>query len=188
MQIIGITGTIGAGKGTVVEYLSKNKDFEHYSVRDFLKKILKQRKVDINRDTMISLANELRNQNNPSYIVEKLAEEAVYNNKDCIIESIRTIGEADTIKTFPNSILLAVDAGIENRYERIKKRNSETDQVDFETFIANEKREMYSDDPNKQNLLKCIEMADYKINNDGSPETLYEKIEAFFDYFNAGKE
>ena len=32
--IIGITGTLGAGKGTVVEYLKK-KSFKHYSVRSF---------------------------------------------------------------------------------------------------------------------------------------------------------
>ena len=35
MIIIGITGTIGAGKGTIVELLIK-KGFKHYSVRDFL--------------------------------------------------------------------------------------------------------------------------------------------------------
>jgi dephospho-CoA kinase len=36
MFIIGITGTIGAGKGTVVEYLVGQKGFDHYSVRSFL--------------------------------------------------------------------------------------------------------------------------------------------------------
>ena len=36
MKIIGITGTIGAGKGTIVDYLVKQKNFKHYSVRNFL--------------------------------------------------------------------------------------------------------------------------------------------------------
>lgn len=36
MQIIGITGTLGAGKGTVVDYLVKNKGFNHFSVGDYL--------------------------------------------------------------------------------------------------------------------------------------------------------
>jgi len=35
-MIIGITGTLGAGKGTIVEILKK-KWFGHYSVREFLK-------------------------------------------------------------------------------------------------------------------------------------------------------
>ena len=33
MIIIGITGTLGAGKGTIVDYLVKQKGFVHYSVR-----------------------------------------------------------------------------------------------------------------------------------------------------------
>ena len=36
MITIGITGTLGAGKGTIVEYLQKEKGFSHYSVRAFL--------------------------------------------------------------------------------------------------------------------------------------------------------
>ena len=38
-MIIGITGTLGAGKGTVVDFL-KEKGFRHFSVRDYLIKIL----------------------------------------------------------------------------------------------------------------------------------------------------
>lgn len=44
MLIIGITGTNGAGKGTVVEYLVKEKGFSHYSVSGYLTQILKRRK------------------------------------------------------------------------------------------------------------------------------------------------
>ena len=36
MIIIGITGTLGAGKGTIVDYLCKKRGFLHYSVREFL--------------------------------------------------------------------------------------------------------------------------------------------------------
>ena len=30
-MIIGVTGTNGAGKGTVVKYLVNNKDFKHFT-------------------------------------------------------------------------------------------------------------------------------------------------------------
>ena len=36
MILIGITGTLGAGKGTVVDFLIENYGFKHYSVRGFL--------------------------------------------------------------------------------------------------------------------------------------------------------
>ena len=35
---------------------------------------------------------------------------------------------------------------------------------------------MTSTDPHKQNLLKCREMADFIINNDGSLEDLHHQI------------
>ncbi len=66
---------------------------------------------------------------------------------------------------------------IRKRFERIKLRKSETDNISFDTFIANEKREMTSSDPNKQNLQKCREMADFVFVNDGSIEDLHQKTE-----------
>jgi len=42
MIIIGITGTLGAGKGTVVEYLQE-KGFRHYSARGFITKEVEKR-------------------------------------------------------------------------------------------------------------------------------------------------
>ena len=36
---------------------------------------------------------------------------------------------------------------------------------------------MTSTDPTKQNLRRCIELADYKIINNGSLEELKEKVE-----------
>ncbi len=181
MIIIGITGTLGSGKGTIVKYLVEQKRFEHYTVRGFLTKVLKERNMAVNRDTMASLANELRKQNSPSYIVEKLAEKALKSGNDCVIESIRTPGEVAALRKYPKFVLLAVDADINLRYQRILKRNSETDRVSFETFKANEKREMFSDDPNKQNLSKCIKISDYKIINNNSIDVLHDNIEKFLN-------
>ncbi len=93
-----------------------------------------------------------------------------------IIESIRTPGEIDFLKKQGNFILLAVDADPRIRFERIKLRASETDKINFETFAANEKREMTSGDPNKQNLAKCIEMADIVLNNNGSISHLIDQL------------
>jgi len=57
------------------------------------------------------------------------------------------------------------------------ERKSETDNVSFETFVADEAREMNTNDPNKQNLRKCIEMADFVFDNSGSKQALYKQID-----------
>lgn len=177
MIIIGITGTLGAGKGTVVDYLSLKKGFLHFSVREYLKKEMQKRGMPNNRDSMTHLANELRAQNSPSYVTDQLYFESLETGKDSIIESIRTPGEITSLRQKGAFYLIAVDADATTRYERVKQRASETDHIAFDTFLANEAREMNSEDPNKQNLKKCIEMADFHIDNNGDLSQLQEQIE-----------
>lgn len=177
MLIIGITGTLGAGKGTIVDYLVNERGFLHFSVRAFIAEEIKRRGMEVNRDSMVIVANDLRRNNSPSYITDRLYEEAIAAGKDSIIESIRTQGEVYSLREKGRFILLAIDAEPQVRYRRISLRNSETDQVSFETFLENERREMESPDPNAQNLSKCIGMADYKLWNNGTMEQLNDKIE-----------
>lgn len=178
MRIVGITGTNGAGKGTIVEYLVKAYGFAHFSVRSYLTAVINERKIPLNRDSMVSVANELRAAHSPSFIVEELYREAEKVEKDCVIESIRTAGEIEALKKKGPFFLIAVDAAPELRYKRIISRGSSTDAVSYETFLANEQREMSSQDPNKQNLSACIKLANFKIENNGSFEALYKEIDA----------
>jgi len=174
-MIIGITGTIGAGKGTVVEYLIE-KGFEHYSVRALLTEEIKNRGWPVTRDNMFIVANDFR-AISPGYVVETLLSRARDAGKNCVVESIRSIGEVKTLRTYPNTILLAVDAKPELRYERVLARKSVTDNLSYERFLEEEARESQSEDPNIGNLPKCITLADHIIFNNEDREDLYKKVE-----------
>lgn len=187
MLIIGITGTLGAGKGTIVNYLLTEKGFKHFSVRAFITEEIKKRGLEVNRDSMTSVANDLRATHSPAYIADQLYHQAKASGTNSIIESLRTPGEVESLQSKGNFYLLAVDADPKTRFERIQIRNSETDRVDFETFQANEKREMQSSDPNKQNLLKCREMADFILHNDGSIAELNQQIEEILKQIETNK-
>jgi hypothetical protein len=61
MRIIGITGTLGAGKGTVVEFLTRPPyGYRHYSARSLLNEIIAERGLPPGRDSMRSVANGMR--------------------------------------------------------------------------------------------------------------------------------
>ena len=110
MVIIGITGTNGAGKGTVVEYLVAQKRFGHFSARALLTEEIEKRGWENNRENLIKVANELRETYGSAYVAEELFKRASVSKKNCIIESIRTVGEIELLKKKGKFVLLAVDA------------------------------------------------------------------------------
>lgn len=183
--IVGITGTNGSGKGTVVEILRKKKDFHYLSVRGFITPILKKRGWTVDRPHMTDLSDELRKNFGPSYITDQLFEQAFKKGGSVIIESFRAIGEVysarDLAKKLPKArfILLDVESDNDNRYERIMKRGSETDSITFEQFIEHDLREAKNPESHRGNILGCKSIADYTIENNGTFEDLEEKVDKF---------
>ena len=178
MIIIGITGTIGAGKGAIVDYLVRKKGFTHYSMRSFLTAELQKRGLPLARENMFNLANELRKEHGPGYLVERVLAEAIAKGQNAIIESIRSVGEIEALKTASNVILVAVDADVKTRYQRIQKRKSSTDLISFEKFVEDEEKESVSDEPWSQNLKKCHALADFVIENNAGMDSLYKQIDS----------
>lgn len=174
-MIIGLTGTNAAGKGTVVDFL-KEKGFGHYTARGFLTKELERLNRPVDRANMQDLANELRAQHGPAYIVEQLCEQA-RDSRNAVIESIRCPGEIIALRQKPGFLLLGIDADPLTRYQRAIARASETDKnMTYEQFVADEQKEKDNKEPFKQNLTKCLEEADIFVLNEGTPEELAEKI------------
>ncbi|MBI4086862.1 AAA family ATPase [Candidatus Kaiserbacteria bacterium] len=176
-MIIGITGTDGAGKGVVVDYLVEKHDFVHYPARQLWVDEINRRGLEVKRENMRIVANDLRRQHGNDYLITayiaRVKEGGVGN---AIIESIRTIAEAETLKT-NGGILLAVDADQHLRYERIVGRASESDRVTFEQFAAQEALEMNDPDPNGMQKAAVMAMADHTILNNGTLDELHTQIE-----------
>jgi len=173
--IVGITGTLGAGKGAIVRHLGI-KGFRHYSVREFLINEIKKRRLPINRDSMNMIGEELRHQFGASFIIDELHKKAIKNGGNAVIESVRAVGEVDSLKK-KRAFLLAVDADPRVRYERIVNRGSETDSVSYEKFIADEERESRATDPAQMNIRECIKRADFVIWNDTTLENLHHTVD-----------
>lgn len=175
-MIIGITGTNGAGKGTVVDYLIRHKGFVHGSARDLIREELAKRGLELNRDNTRLVANELRKTHGPGYIAEELLRRAQARGGDTVIESIRTVGEAEYLKS-QGAHIWAVDAERKTRYERVVLRGSETDKISFEQFCAEEDREMAQTEKFDMNIRGVMAMADMILTNNGTPDELYAQVE-----------
>ncbi len=97
---------------------------------------------------------------------------------NAVIESVRTLGEAVFLKEHGTHIL-AIDADRSLRYRRIFARGLSTDHVSFGEFCRQEDAELSNEDPNQQNLAGVMALADYRVDNNTSPEDLYKKTDLF---------
>lgn len=180
--LIGLTGTLGAGKGTVAEYFIQ-KEFHYTSCSDYLRKELKKRGVPENVDNLKQLGDTLRKQHGPGFIAQELLKSISGNT---IVDSLRNPGEIETLRQHSNFILIAVDAPIEIRYERIKQRKRAGDNVSFETFQEQEKKQLTGNASETQ-LGVCITMADFLIINDASVNELSSRLDTIYKKISSTK-
>ena len=180
MLILGITGTLGAGKGTVVEYLVRRHGFAHFSAREVIVEEIKKRGLPENRDTMREVANDLRAQFGVAYVLEQLFKKAAASGvAQAVLESVRTLGEIEMLRKIKGAhqfYLWGVDADPKARYERNRVRGTTTDDVSFEDFLRQERLESIDTDPAKINLPACLKRADFVLDNNGTKKELYRQV------------
>lgn len=176
-MIIGLTGTLGAGKGETAKILIQS-GYVYHSCSDVLREELKKRGIEENIENLSKLGNEIRENFGAGELPRRLTAIIRKNGeKKAIVDSLRSVGEIQELRKEHDFILIAVEAPIELRYERVKKRGRKGDDLSFEEFQKQEQAQM-SGKGVKQNLKKCIEMADYRVSNEGNLEELKENIEA----------
>ncbi|OGG40862.1 hypothetical protein A2118_00520 [Candidatus Kaiserbacteria bacterium GWA2_50_9] len=174
-MIVSVTGTNGAGKGAVVEYLVQ-RGFKHYWVREFLVEEIHRRELPVDRSSMREVANDLRKQHGPSYVIETLYARAKADGGNALIESVRVLGEANFLKGH-GAPLIAVDADRKLCYERVVARSSETDKADYDTWVKEEEREWANTDAWDMDVVGVMKLADFILQNNGTLEELHAQID-----------
>ena len=180
--IFGLTGRNAAGKGTVAELL-KERSFEYHSLSDTLRDELRKRGVEESRDELIKVGNELRSSGGPSILADRIIED-ISTNSNHIVDSIRNPSEVDSLnRKYINHefYLISLDAEPRIRFQRLKKRGRVGDSRTWKQFHRQEVLEENSDDPNKQQLLSTMTMANFSLDNSGTIEQLENQLEKIFE-------
>ncbi|MEK7063542.1 MAG: hypothetical protein AAB955_02530 [Patescibacteria group bacterium] len=173
-MIIGIAGTIAAGKGAVVAYL-KTKGYKHYSSSDTLKRILTERGHPHDREHMSALAEELLGSYEGGVLGLNMQNQAAEG--DLVLEAIHRMSEADFVRANGGKIL-GVDADIKIRYERtLARADGEKDAVTFERFLESSHREDEGKRNVSSNIKAVIESADAVVMNDGTLDELHAAVD-----------
>jgi dephospho-CoA kinase len=176
-MIIGLTSMIASGKGEFCSYLA-DKGFTAYSLSDAIREELLSQGKEITRDSLRTEGNQLRHKRGPDVLAKRMIEKIKGRQGSFILESIRNPAEVETLRReIKGFVLIFIDAPLETRFERAKKRNREKDGVTLEEFKDKEEKEKSATDSAAQQLHKCQEMADLTIKNDSTLEIFHKRID-----------
>lgn len=175
-MIIGLTGNNGAGKTEISQYL-KDRGFEYHSLSDEIREEARGRGLEITREALIEVGNDLRKLHGPGILAERILKR-LDPDRNYVVDSIRNPHEVEALRRRADFTLLAVEASQQLRFERSLKRNREGAPATLEEFIAQEARELQSDVPTQQQLAATRARADHVVHNDGSVADLHRQLDA----------
>lgn len=179
MHIIGITGHPSSGKDTIAHHL-EGKGFNHISTGDLLRNEMKKHGIPFDRAHMHDFAIHMRQERGAGFLAEE-AEKNVTENT--IISGLRNTAEVETLKKHFGSkfVLIAVDAPVEVRYVRSKKRKRGGEQISFEQFKKQEEIERHGA-PDSQQVDEVIALADFNIKNNTTKKDLLGKVDLLLNH------
>jgi dCMP deaminase len=174
-MFLGFTGPNAAGKGEAIKYLVDKNKFIAFSLSDIIRDEAKKRGLPPARDNLIAIGNELRETEGPAILAKRTVAK-IRNMPQAIVDSIRNPYEIEELrKSLKDFKLIGVTASPEVRFERAQSRGRAGDGATLKEFIAKEEKENTANEKAQQ-LNRCFETADFKIDNSGSVEELYKKM------------
>lgn len=181
-KYVAVVGTIAAGKTTTADIL-KDMGYQYYKLSSALIVEAEKRGLPkLDRTILQDIGDELREERGNGVLAE-LAFEKIKNEpeKNWVIDSIRNHHEVMTLqKLFGNDlIVISVDTPMEVRYQRSIDRGEKYNEnkLTFEEFIKIDKRDRgEGNDENEQNVIKCMELADFHVSNDSTIQDLHSKV------------
>ncbi len=171
-MIIGLVGEKLAGKDTVSNYLVEKYGATQFKFTHILDAILEDLNLEISRKNEIDLGLGLRKIFDEHVLVNALEQRVKKSLSSYrVVNGIR-MDELGVVKGWGAKIIY-ITAPISVRFERYKNRREKADDalMNLQEFIEQEKG------PTELEIPELGKRADFRIDNTGSLEELYAKIE-----------
>lgn len=179
-MILGLTGSICAGKDEVGKILEEN-GFIRLSLVEEIRAEARRRGIEITRKSLQDLGDELRKTRGGS-VLAKHVMTSINSSDNYVIESIRNPSEVKALQELKGFILVCVTADDMIRFERMRLRAREQDPQTFDAFLKVEARDRgIGQATHGQQNEACWRMASITLENNGTFEQLRASVTAIID-------
>jgi dephospho-CoA kinase len=172
--ILGITGEMGGGKGTVAKHIEQEHNGGVHRFSAILRDILDRIYLEQSRDNLQKLSTLLRKNFGEDLLSKSVYKDAQKDEHEIVVvDGVRRMDDMELLRKLPNFKLIYVDSDIKVRYERIIKRgeNSDDAKKSFEEF------KKINEDESESQIQDLRNYSDYVIDNNGTFIELYQQVE-----------
>jgi len=172
--ILGITGEIACGKGTIASHLAKEYQAGTHRFSTMLRDVLDRMYIEQTRENIATLSTILRKNYGEDVMAKTMMREAEDDkNEIVIIDGVRRLADIKYLQELPHFKLVYIEADMQKRYERIIKRGENTDDIGktFEEFQKEHELET------ELQIRDLKNYANYVVDNNGTYTDLYEQID-----------
>lgn len=172
--ILGLTGEMVSGKGTVAKYVGNKYKSRAYKFSTILRDVLDRIYVEQSRPNIQKISSLLRENFSQDVLAKSIALDVEKDEGDIVVvDGIRRSPDIEYLKNLPSFKMIYVEADIEKKYERLLKRNENTDDSSktLEDFRKDHEAEA------ELQIKSLKDSSDYIVDNNGSIEDLYAQVD-----------
>jgi dephospho-CoA kinase len=173
-NVIGLAGAIGSGKTAVSDHICAKYGAKQLRYSRILMDVLGRLNLPEDRSNLQTLGESLRRSFGPDVVVNAFRKDLeACPAKIIVVDGIRYPNEVEMLRQLENDLLLYIDAPVEVRYRRALSRAEKGEAaLSLKEFVKAGSRET------EKRLPDIKKAADYVIENDGTVNSLYSKIDA----------
>ncbi|QQR84082.1 AAA family ATPase [Candidatus Peregrinibacteria bacterium] len=176
-MIIGLTGSMGAGKGEVVKILEK-EGFQYITLSMMVREEARKRGVPEEREQLMEVGNDLRETEGLGVLAKRALEKIQASGTDkWVVDGIRNPAEIDELKKHDGVIIVGLEANRDLLVERILKRARPSDAKTPDEILRKIERELSEGESLAgQQVGKCMQKTDVTLVNEGTLEELEKTV------------
>lgn len=175
MLVIGVIGRNGAGKDALVDYLHERCSIPTLSAGDVARTMAEDQGIPATRENLHAVSRRVfREQGRDTFMRQVIEEIEAHDWRAVGVAGVRTPTDVRTLEEqFGDDFLLVhVQVPARIRYERAQERGEARDPQSYEEF-----REQDAAEEDLFDIQEAAERADLTIDNSGSLEEFYRRIE-----------
>lgn len=171
--VIGLSGEMGSGKGTIAHYLGDRYGFVSLRMSDMLRDVVHRLHISETREHISKVSKMIRDAFGQDIMSHVIAEDARVSQDNIVVDGIRRKEDIQHLRNIDNFFLLYIEVDERTRYERLVARNENRGDANktFEEF--QQEQNMEAD----RRVKELRDVSHYILNNNGDIAHLYAQID-----------